>query len=506
MGVRLINPQRLPGLLSDSPDCGWPTGFLSTFPTPPLLEPSRPTSLPMSSNKAFGDFVLIDTAYKRFTHSLATALAYSRQFNFRRLESPTYGPWGMVFHELASKISPQVICIPQYTYTSSPTTNPASHDDSINTLTPQNYQERIPDYALVWLAAELRKGMKHAFKQLPLGRAWCAFDIPLHEQVPRGYMAIPKADDSLYDDPVNWHLLKVTHQHTLSLGEMKRSAGRRKPTAKSFFEDLGSLMLKGMFCAQEQADLAFEVEEDETQRIILVVGVGEWWSFRIDCRDKTIKTEDLYKGEEYAFLDTLHSNSSRTTIPPPGRDSQDSQRPKALNTDFVLARGHRKVDAHSDIAADYDGSWDDVEEPEEASVDVGEDDLSLLTDSGPDSGESDDDFDEANRSFSAYLNLLRISPQRPTGQGPKKKGRPSAPPVRYLNNLAQGRHWGAKLVWKLRDALPYPNVWSRPILWGTPASNQRTYLIKELLKVEAKRLEEKFPGTPVPEQDFDFSR
>jgi hypothetical protein len=46
-----------------------------------------------------------------------------------------------------------------------------------------------------------------------------------------------------------------------------------------------------------------------------------------------------------------------------------------------------------------------------------------------------------------------------------------------------------KFVWKLRDALPELGQWSGPILFGTPASNQRFYMIRELLRNEIRELE-----------------
>ncbi|RXW11348.1 hypothetical protein EST38_g14507 [Candolleomyces aberdarensis] len=50
----------------------------------------------------------------------------------------------------------------------------------------------------------------------------------------------------------------------------------------------------------------------------------------------------------------------------------------------------------------------------------------------------------------------------------------------------------AKFVWKLRDALPELGKWSDTIVFGTPASNQRFYMIRELLRIEIKDLESRY--------------
>ncbi|EAU91956.2 hypothetical protein CC1G_11142 [Coprinopsis cinerea okayama7 len=86
--------------------------------------------------------------------------------------------------------------------------------------------------------------------------------------------------------------------------------------------------------------------------------------------------------------------------------------------------------------------------------------------------------------------------QSPAGKPKKKKVEKSPHPIRYLQHDLDGRQ--ETFVWKLRDAIPPSDQWSDIILFGTPASNQRLYLLREILKREIKNLEKRYKPHDIP--------
>jgi hypothetical protein len=91
-------------------------------------------------------------------------------------------------------------------------------------------------------------------------------------------------------------------------------------TADDFFSQLTLSLTAAFNSADKQVEVIF-LAEPETEYIISIASVGEFWSFRISIRDTEVKSKlsKVFQGPAYAFLDL-------DATPPPTTNTKTSRR------------------------------------------------------------------------------------------------------------------------------------------------------------------------------------
>ncbi|KAJ2912987.1 hypothetical protein MD484_g7411, partial [Candolleomyces efflorescens] len=513
----------------------------------------------MSAPLAFSDFSLAPTLVRRFQYQLGFALAHSRRYNIRRLESHSYAPWGMISDDLLAGLSAQALTVSQLNITSSVATDGISPDFSMNSFTPKDRKERTPDFTGIFLAAK-RRGQDPTLPEHILN-AYLAKDVlsdlilatedAIDTTVPFQYTAHPSQlediaafVDLLSREVLNWHLLKLSAHVTLFHTEVKRPVSRRVATADRFFNLLTIALSAGFDSVDKQTEVIF-LTEPETDHLISIASTGEFWSFRISVRNTNAKAalEERFKEPEYDFLDLDATPRFKTSKSPPSNETkplrkeqtrgslptewttlQHAPRRSLTEAGFVFNPEQVRNTPEQEKKMGLEGPGGQrtrpkqevtglgqildpvVEDDDEDEAWVDEDDWIART--GPSSVASD--FEAGDRSFNHFGDSEAQSqkkaesnsyrPGARKGKGRIGHAKKSEHPIRYLQPSNQGQAESMeKFVWRLRDALPELGQWSGTILFGTPASNQRLYMIRELLRREIRPLEREYDRGIAPE-------
>ncbi|TFK20190.1 hypothetical protein FA15DRAFT_721392 [Coprinopsis marcescibilis] len=115
---------------------------------------------------------------------------------------------------------------------------------------------------------------------------------------------------------------------------------------------------------------------------------------------------------------------------------------------------------------------------------------------------AESDPEPGDRHFhNTAVSLVPPPAPEPVRQGP---GRPRTKTskvvtVHWLRDTIKEKE--AQYVRKLRDAIPEFGEMSQPILFGTPASNQRFYMICELIRMQVEALLQKYIGVIQPTKE-----
>ncbi|PPQ75718.1 hypothetical protein CVT24_002579 [Panaeolus cyanescens] len=430
------------------------------------------------------------------------AIAYSTRLNFRRLESHTHAFWSLVAEDLAGHDNERILCIPQYTVTMRKGPNNQDPNISFESTTGKSYHERIPDFICLWVGRGLRtqprpfqlvSGRKEdLLKKLPPPsnnasalRDWCT-------SAPHGYAPIPQPDISplidtggkpdFWSDILNWSTSKVVARTTLFHMELKRPPNRHIETPLLFLDSLKSLFLKADVCSSGQRQLIFS-SEPKLQRLITIMAVGEWWCFQISERGrkgKPLFTASMQNGQNYEFLDKkCYPSSTSNTRPGYARPCiPDHFWGLVPNNSTSTRNPSDTVQSHnpSDLpllkAAESPAEHENNKECELEDQEIfdynGED---LIQQAGQNEEKEESSGEESDSPIGSNI---------PMSNKPVSK---DVPQIRYLRLHDSNEE--EQPVSFLRQALPLSHHRSKFMLFGTPASNQRIYLIRELVKREA---------------------
>ncbi|TFK20187.1 hypothetical protein FA15DRAFT_600138 [Coprinopsis marcescibilis] len=435
----------------------------------------------MSADQAYGDYQLAKTRRRKFKYNATLCYAYSTRYNFRRLESLTHAIWNLASDDLMDDISPDyTIVVPQLTVTSSEATNNASADDSIETTSPKGMAYRTPDFTGVFLAPKLREMLDcpPTFEVLPLEDR--LEDLTANDYdacIPAGYRKCAPSD--LYSGIVNWNALKMRAFATLWHAELKRPPSRRYLYPSFFFSKLEYHLNVAIASSDEQARIIFE-SEPKTQTLISIAAIGEWWAFSL----RTCDASNAFEVKDAAFLD--HDCT------PPSAPAVQLELIHDIPSDTLPIIPRHLERTASNVLAAHPNIPQTLAVPEPA---TGRRSPRLASSSStqpipPQHSERTPSNDLAARPNISHSLTV---PDPATGRrSPRPASRPKK--IRWLRNRNMDDQ--AQFVFKLRDALPEANAWSKIVLFGTPASNQRFYLIHELLKREAERLVEVYVENP----------
>ena len=202
----------------------------------------------------FANFVLPVQPSALDTLIVATAFAYSRVWNRRRLENLSYGFWNHLLICLISTLAPNLFFIPQLTIYNAP--EPREFPDlSINTVAEKDADERQPDFAIMGTQFRRRDDKK---------KGSSGFIVP--------------------NDFQQWDEIKISAAEPFLLAEIKPPPPRHIDNVNQFRIDLQNILKDATGQAEDQAKLAFNDDVYKMDRMILIVGCGEWWRFMIANR------------------------------------------------------------------------------------------------------------------------------------------------------------------------------------------------------------------------------
>ncbi|KAJ2936877.1 hypothetical protein H1R20_g212, partial [Candolleomyces eurysporus] len=382
-----------------------------------------------------------------------------------------------------------------------------------------------------------------------LSQTVSATENPINPTTPYQYSAVPLQLDVEFDpapylarEVLNWHLLKLGAFVTLFHDEVKRPISRRMATSKGLFNHLLIGLEEECNCAAKQVDVIFP-----TKYIISIASAGEFWKFRISISSPDASTHnelrvipaatDTVSNQSKPMRRELARNalpsqwfSAPETSPTTSTDSLLSA-PSAQSKAPISSRGSRSARARRNPKTTSFMDYPELEDPEDEKNDQeeghildpvaeedGEDEVVEQGSAWEDEKWIDEenwatrtrsssvasDFEEGDRSFNLFGDgegesegcgeALEPESNDSLADAGVKRGRTrykrSEHSTRYLQPVTEGTRKKLEIfVWKLRDALPELGEWSDPILFGTPASNQRFYMIRELLRNEIKDLE-----------------
>jgi len=222
----------------------------------------------------------------------------------------------------------------------------------------------------------------------------------------------------------SWNNVTIKAFIVPCIAELKHPPTRRAPSLKSFVEDLIITFQQAYRCLEEQVENAFAMQSTNVNRIILFACVGEWWSWKIATRDRYITDN----GSDSSSLDSSNSILPSLFSPAGPMNLPQAQRQQPSR--------HAK---------------------------------------------NDNVRDKYTNPPSPPLQLSDKLPYRPRtrGAGDKKK-RQLEHPVRY-EDLGEEME---QVRTNVEHAKPLDNDWSKFILLGSPASNQRLFLIHRFLGTE----------------------
>ncbi|PPQ70251.1 hypothetical protein CVT24_013077 [Panaeolus cyanescens] len=463
------------------------------------------------------DFALHRTPDRLLKYQMAMALAYSTRLNFRRLESHTHGFWGLVSEDLVGSKSERVLSIAQYTVSmrrgDASNQNP---EHSTNSVKGKPYAQRIPDFIGVWIGRALRVDAtpfllnttqeERPFPSDPEAKSdikeWC-----MH--APHGYvpMSLPSTSPPssypststsqingqppFWSDILNWSTSRISTYSTLFHIELKRPPSRHIEDPQIFFENLHSAFAGAIKSAQQQWKLILASQPSIT-RLITIMGVGEWWSFQIlqrNCEGQELFPTPTQDGQDYRFLDMKSISTSAAEKPrsrklpshlpvPESFRLYDNPAPNSLETE---QRGKAAVLFDQIVLTNEKD--DSLEEETPLGDDIEYEEEDVMPDDSPD---DDNKSTSGEESDSPPGDNIKVQPRQNRNSASQNTS-PRASAHRYL------RHCNPDLeeqpVCTLRQALPLSHNPSKFMLYGTPASNQRLYLVQELLKREVAILE-----------------
>ncbi|KAH6901108.1 hypothetical protein BKA70DRAFT_1197984 [Coprinopsis sp. MPI-PUGE-AT-0042] len=425
----------------------------------------------MSAQVVYGDFNVASDIKAHFVFFLGLCFAYSTRFNFRRLEAFLHGFWMAVLQELVKDITPNILVIPQLTITSSDETNDLSADVSNATIRPTDKVSTIPDFSGVLIVVGPRfkifkSSMLFQYKNLHrILRARVneekakTTDFKFDPTLPQDCLRVPDSvadvGVGLFTHVFNWHLLRVVQRFTLFHTELKRMPSRRHQEHPLFVKEFDNRFFEALDSAHVQAQMILDTEE-QIRMVLSMVAVGELWAFRVTVREgyegrvrRDIKELEVYKAD---YAKNLREEGSQA---PTRRGLPDkwATRPRR---DFVVAL----TSAPAEDPTEKGQIGDDDDEPIRAEEDpMMAETLERPIDvesEGPQSGDEAGDVDDESHLF----------------RWPRL---PQDKEERFESSM--------------RRVLPLMNRWTRPTLFGTPASNQRMALVRAIIKMEADRLE-----------------
>ena len=213
------------------------------------------------------------------------------------------------------------------------------------------------------------------------------------------------------------------------IAELKHPPTRRSPSLKFFLHELDTMFDQAYHDLEDQATNVF-LMQPKVDRMILFAAVGEWWSWRIATRDYYI-----------------------------------SQSPDSYSTDEADEASSTSGSGHSDSSYGPPPLFQPAEPPRMQPSRPAKNNRKYTTSPIPSLRPSD------TRSY---------NPRRKGEEKPKK----SEHPIRYTD-------LGADMEQVRNDvdlAKPCDNLWSKIILLGSPASNQRLFLIHRFLSTECKTM------------------
>jgi hypothetical protein len=303
--------------------------------------------------ESFAEFVLPGQTTALNTLIVATAFAYSRVWNRRRLESLNYGFWNHFLFCLISSLARNLFLIPQLTLYNTP--NPREFSNlSINTVAEKDAEECRPDFAIMGTKFRRRDDRKKGSN---------------HSLFPNDFQ--------------QWDEIKIMAAEPFLFAELKTPPSRHIDNVDDFRALLLAIMRDATEQVEDQAALAFNDDVYKMDKIILIAACGEWWRFMI-------ATRDVYERKAEYFFQEM---------------------------------------------------------------------------------EDEDDHDKVSYNAPARGNR---APQKNKSKGPGK-----LQSIRRHKDI--GKEFMENVVNNIDNVMPDENVWSNNIRIGTPASNQRLYVIHRML-------------------------
>ncbi|OBZ74544.1 hypothetical protein A0H81_05356 [Grifola frondosa] len=187
---------------------------------------------------------------------LSAAVAYSHQFNRRRLELPLYALWNQVAQHLTKDLKPLLV-MPQYLlYSSDLETNP---NDSLATIAghPED-GESVPDFGII----------RTSFH-------WKDHNAIIGDKVN------PEPPSIKNEHIIHWDSIQIDNVTIPVLFEVKRAPPRHL-SADDFHLSLTEMLLRARKQLSLRVKLVFTDHNRTHQTSVILVAVsGEWWQWRL---------------------------------------------------------------------------------------------------------------------------------------------------------------------------------------------------------------------------------
>lgn len=219
---------------------------------------------------------------------------------------------------------------------------------------------------------------------------------------------------------ISWNSVAVKAFIVPLIGELKHPPTRRSPSLASFVENLKSMFDEAYRSLEKQVENAFAMQSTNVNRMILCACVGEWWSWKIATRDH-YTTDDSDKDFQ---------NTSSDILPP---------------SLFIQTVGRIVNDRPARAAKNEKARAKCIDPPNPPAV------------------QSSDKL-----------------PYHPHRRGEEHMRKRSEYPIHY-EDLGE---YMEQVAADVELAKPLDNDWSKYIRLGTPASNQRLFLIHRFLGTE----------------------
>jgi hypothetical protein len=238
---------------------------------------------------------------------------------------------------------------------------------------------------------------------------------------------------------ISWNDFFVKAFIVPCMAELKRIPTRRPLSYRSFVQNLQQSMDRAIDSLQSQAGNAFEMQSAKVMKIILITCVGKWWSWCIATCDKYITDTSVLSND---ILGSLVSSGNVVDRGVPGSSNNQiiASPPNDASPTGPSGQPSRQQPARSAKKPDQGYRYDC----------------------------NDEDLDKTDK--------LSYNPR---GKGKARKGNHL---VRYTDLRDPDYMEQVKL--NVEDAKPLKNTWSKYILLGSPASNQRLFLIHRFLDTE----------------------
>ncbi|KDR71645.1 hypothetical protein GALMADRAFT_281859 [Galerina marginata CBS 339.88] len=441
---------------------------------------------------------------RRLCRAIGLANAFSRQYNPRRIETPFYGPWGDLFCSIVQGQT-NLLVFPQLNlYRFRDNAVPLNFNSSVATQSAPkgNTDEVLPDFGFVATFWEPRgvdnTGINEPDNATPDANPPEANPIPNNQSDADPLASNPPysdLDDDDDDDLLEWHQLKVTSSFVVGLGELKRPPPRNIEDPDIFIAELDSTLVRAVEAVEGQAALLFNSKVyDELDELLLIAVSGEWFQWKIAHRENYVLPKvlpkhwvrDFYRRALVAALAKLEEEE-RKEEEAKAREAQDASEDDDSEGNEEESNGGNPLEdgeEGNDGIQDHSRHVEDGEGGDAENEDAGDVDSLLaifkeIKESGTHT--ADEEAEEAPQEADEE----NADGHSDAGNDAPASALPVNRPINRFEGLTGDQF--EKEVDDIESAWPSAsgdNImgWSRWVRLGTPASNQRLYLMDQFLR------------------------